>query len=387
MSSAFLPIPNEADDSAANTLDGGYNNGPAPFMESWESTRIGQVQLDFDPNGNPVGHSEPQGTAYFNNGSGVSGVWVTERDGPAGGDDLAFLDLTASSKSSGTALDQGTAVYRKIQTPLGGIFDSTVIFNDPNDYTADPNTTTPDGKIEQVFVDSNGDLIVVESGFLDSDPNGIGLAMDHQPAVYRIPVTSYGNSGDPNSPIVLGTPGPKFFLDSDPADPNNFQQTPGEDPNFLERGHWSAFDEVTNTVFFAVAGGPGDPEDPNAGTQPGNESPAFGLDIWTINVDTGAVTSHLDLDDSISLFLSSGFDDVVEFFSISDGIPGDFNSDGVVDGFDFLEWQINPSIGLLSDWEANYGMSSNAGVVPEPSSVALLLMALAPMGLRRNRQS
>lgn len=36
-------------------------------------------------------------------------------------------------------------------------------------------------------------------------------------------------------------------------------------------------------------------------------------------------------------------------------LAGDFNVDGQVDGLDFLEWQVNPSIGNLADWEANYG--------------------------------
>jgi hypothetical protein len=56
------------------------------------------------------------------------------------------------------------------------------------------------------------------------------------------------------------------------------------------------------------------------------------------------------------------------------GIPGDFNSDGKVDGRDLLLWQRNTSVGSLADWKANYGTGSLAAVsaVPEPGSLVLI---------------
>lgn len=69
-------------------------------------------------------------------------------------------------------------------------------------------------------------------------------------------------------------------------------------------------------------------------------------------------------------------------------IPGDFNFDGRVDAQDFLEWQRNPSIGNLSDWEANYGLptTANATAVPEPSAVTMLgLAALGMLSTRRRK--
>jgi hypothetical protein len=59
---------------------------------------------------------------------------------------------------------------------------------------------------------------------------------------------------------------------------------------------------------------------------------------------------------------------------------GDFDFDGDVDGFDFLEWQRDPSIGSLADWETNYGMvaplEAASAAVPEPSSMLLMLAAM-----------
>lgn len=77
-------------------------------------------------------------------------------------------------------------------------------------------------------------------------------------------------------------------------------------------------------------------------------------------------------------------------------LDGDFNADGVVDGLDLLEWQRNPSIGDLADWEADYGQAPPeqtvvtalpglVSAVPEPSSVALLIACLTIFGNSRRR--
>ena len=65
--------------------------------------------------------------------------------------------------------------------------------------------------------------------------------------------------------------------------------------------------------------------------------------------------------------------------------PGDFDSSGAVNGFDFLQWQLgqlpNPlSAQDLADWQANYGtfaaLAASSTIVPEPSTwIALLLGA------------
>lgn len=66
-------------------------------------------------------------------------------------------------------------------------------------------------------------------------------------------------------------------------------------------------------------------------------------------------------------------------------ITGDFNNDGDVDGRDFLVWQRNPSIGDLSDWQANYGAGSliAAVAVPEPSAVLLALVGMTVIVYQR----
>ena len=73
-------------------------------------------------------------------------------------------------------------------------------------------------------------------------------------------------------------------------------------------------------------------------------------------------------------------------------IPGDFDSNDRVDGLDFLKWQrgespIPSSQSDLSDWRAYYGfggtLTGSVGVVPEPSTLCLLLGSCTTMLLCR----
>ena len=74
------------------------------------------------------------------------------------------------------------------------------------------------------------------------------------------------------------------------------------------------------------------------------------------------------------------------------GTPGDFNSDSRVDGADFLVWQRGGSPSPLSaedlnTWKTGFGAGASSptvSAVPEPSSVALLI--LASVGVFRRRR-
>ena len=64
-------------------------------------------------------------------------------------------------------------------------------------------------------------------------------------------------------------------------------------------------------------------------------------------------------------------------------VPGDFDQNGAVDGFDLLLWQRGEAddplaAADLADWEANFGGTFGIAVgVPEPSAALLALMAAA----------
>lgn len=103
-----------------------------------------------------------------------------------------------------------------------------------------------------------------------------------------------------------------------------------------------------------------------------------------------------------SPFAVGDIEDLVFQFAVVEDDSGDFNQDGTVDGDDFLEWQRNPAVGALSDWEANYGNTGlcNCGdalvtgkvlysplvslgpvgavtAVPEPSTLGFVLVGIS----------
>lgn len=348
--------PGAANGAVADFLDGGFNRGTS---ESWNSRRIAKVNLDFDGVGAPLGHSEPESTAYFKDPvTGVRGVWVTESEGAAGGDDIAFLQLDANNNSLG---------YRPYAA--GGF---TFALDDNPAVNANANN----GKADNIFVDSDtGDLIIMESGF--------GDVPTHEPSVFRREVISYD---DGNGAIQFGAWGQKIIL--------NPTKTPGESTAFLERGQWTAYDSENDLIFVV---------------NPGNaapENPAFQMDIWVIDVNTGVTTSFLDLDDSVSLFNGDAFGDKVAFFSLGSAPAedADFNNDGVVDGSDFLVWQRGFGSGnsnLTGDadgdgvvdgddlviWKSQFGVPAvaAAGAVPEPATIAMGMLGAFAFAASRHR--
>jgi hypothetical protein len=131
-----------------------------------------------------------------------------------------------------------------------------------------------------------------------------------------------------------------------------------------------------------------------------------GFTTFTIPLGTGSETNHVttygftNSGDGLQNFglsqmqiQSLGSDpgilglEVLRFSIVErpDGIAGDFNADGLVDGRDLLLWQRNPSVGSLADWKAHYGTGSltAAVAVPEPAAWLLLMGFVTLIPARR----
>ncbi len=73
---------------------------------------------------------------------------------------------------------------------------------------------------------------------------------------------------------------------------------------------------------------------------------------------------------------------------LTSALEGDFDVDGDVDGNDFLLWQRDISVGSLSNWETNFGVTTGAAftsAVPEPSTMVLACLSLVGFSVRRRR--
>jgi autotransporter-associated beta strand protein len=94
---------------------------------------------------------------------------------------------------------------------------------------------------------------------------------------------------------------------------------------------------------------------------------------------------------------------ILQVGAIQPIFAGDYNDDGIVDAADYIVWKKNvgqPAGTLPNDdtgmpigddqynlWQTNFGNTEagSGGAVPEPTTIALLLIALAPLIARRQR--
>ena len=74
------------------------------------------------------------------------------------------------------------------------------------------------------------------------------------------------------------------------------------------------------------------------------------------------------------------------------GTPGDLNGDGAVTGLDFLDWQRGVTVpqfdaDKLAEWQGAYNGGNLAGLaaVPEPTSVAMLVLGLSSLLVTKRR--
>jgi hypothetical protein len=98
------------------------------------------------------------------------------------------------------------------------------------------------------------------------------------------------------------------------------------------------------------------------------------LAVWT--------GRQLTVEEAVSLWNAAA--------GITPTFDGDFDTDGDVDGNDFLVWQRGVGTTYdaadLADWKANYGAGPGLSAVPEPSSLVLGALATLAVGCARRRR-
>ncbi len=118
------------------------------------------------------------------------------------------------------------------------------------------------------------------------------------------------------------------------------------------------------------------------------------IDWYDYDIDlTGLADFTLDANGTVTFRLSftggslgtSGHHQYLDNVAISAivdaGLPGDFDGNGIVDGLDFLYWQVNLGDSAnLALWETNYGMqapaTASSAAVPEPSAPLLIVCGM-----------
>jgi hypothetical protein len=110
---------------------------------------------------------------------------------------------------------------------------------------------------------------------------------------------------------------------------------------------------------------------------------SYSGDITWDNANTGDLASVTGPGTGVDIVL-------VGHSSVSDGIPGDFDNDGDVDGRDFLVWQRGNSPDPLSaadleEWQNNYGTAPLGVLTAVPEPCSLLLCVTLPLLFYRRR--
>ena len=375
--------------SAEDTVGAGINDQIDDIM----LVDVNDGTLDLGGNQEGIGNLSGDSTGIVESVFGAGPFHGNTEAGLIIGASTSAAVQTTGRASYGTWVWDGT-IRDGGAHPVGVVVTGGVreIFNGTNTYTGE--TVVSDAVVSGVDLASTLEVngSITSTSKVTVDPNsilsGTGTIVSPEWDIHGTVVAGAAPDPDPNSGAILATASDVLTVDYSASTGSTFMlfNTSSTASFVLDSGMTSSTIDVVGSISSLIVFDNNTFEftDLTDGSLTAGTYTLFDGDANTL-YSLGGSVSLSGLDDYAGSTVSVSGNDLVLNLAPFSGLPGDFNGDGRVDGLDFLEWQRNPGIGSLSDWEANYGLpiTSTTTTVPEPSCVLLLVSGLVACGVRR----
>ena len=242
------------------------------------------------------------------------------------------------------------------------------------------------------YAETDGEDIFRMTGFAEVSADGSSLFIRRQ----QVMGNATGTAVNENPHMGLSSNVPWAVVEI-PLDANGLPVVVLDGMGTPEK----ADDEITNFTGFQTA---------SPGSAPANHELTFDIagNAYTTHSSAELLQVFSPGGNTTAITTSSGMFSIVPFVPPVGGVTGDYNDDGKVDAADFVVWRkffgtntqlenegdgVTPGMVTTEDydvWVKNFGNAAAPGLgfgaaVPEPATMALVLLALSMFGAVRRR--